>query len=373
MEKRKKLLIDADSLIAHCLTGYPSGIGRSTFELLKTLAKMDKLPFDVELITQNLRGKTTKGLLPFDQTHIYLPNRESTKKWVSRFHLRELATHYDLYHIPHNTDSCAVLPKTIFTIHDLMVYRYPEMWNITEEEKAYHRKVAREGKAFITCSDCSKKDIVDFWGVPEDKVVAIPWGVDRNEFHHVEGRSYCDSHGIGKLFYFSASSNHPRKNAPLMLEAFDRYVARGGKGQLVLLNPSEADMAKYPHLVEQSRAIAARKVSDAALAELYSQARCSIVASAFEGFGLPVLESLACDTQVICAHNSSLIEAGGNVVNFLPELTAEALCESLLHYDGVEKEATLDPDLCLRHLANFTWEKCAERYVETYERLLYDA
>ncbi len=370
--KRKKLLIDANSLIAHCLTGYPSGIGRTTYELLKTLARMDRLPFDVELLTQNLWGKTTKGLLPFDNTHIYLPDRVILKKLVCGLRLRQLATHYDLYHIPHNTDICEVLPKTVFTIHDLMAYRYPDMWNVTEEEKAYHRKVARKGKAFITCSECSKKDIVDFWGVPEERVVSIPWGVDRGTFRPVEGRSYCDAHGIGDHFYFSASCNHARKNAPLMLEAFNQYVARGGKGQLVLLNPSEADMARYPHLVEQGKAIAVRKVPDADLVELYSRAHCSIVASSFEGFGLPVLESLACGTQVICAHNSSLIEAGGDVVSFLPELTAEELCESLLRFDGIRKDRTLDTSLTLRHLSEFTWERCTEKYVETYERLLYE-
>lgn len=365
-------MIDANSVIAHCLAGYPSGIGRSTFELLKALAKIDWLPFDVELYTQNLRGRTTKGLLPFDNLHICLPLRESTKKLVNTLHLKQMASHYDLYHIPHNTDPCESLPKTIFTIHDLMAYRYPEMWNITEQEKVFHRKVARGGKAFITCSDCSKRDIMDFWHVPEEKVIAIPWGVDREMFHHVEGRSFCDSHGIGRLFYFSASCNHPRKNAPLMLEAFERYVARGGKGQLVLLNPSDAAMAKHRRLEELGRVVAVRNVSDAALTELYSQAHCSIVASEFEGFGLPVIESLACGTQVVCARNSSLVEAGGDVVSYLPSLDAESLCESLLRFDGIGKEQTFAPELTQRHLAHFTWERCAEKYVETYERLLYE-
>lgn len=157
-----------------------------------------------------------------------------------------------------------------------------------------------------------------------------------------------------------------------MLEAFDMYLARGGKGQLVLLNPATADVEKYQSLIDKREIIVLHDIQDSELVELYSQAHCSIMASSFEGFGLPVLESLACGTQVLCANNSSLVEAGGNVACFFQELTAENICCKLLDFDGIKKENTLDNKLNQRHLAHFTWERCAEKYAETYEKLLYN-
>lgn len=368
----KRLLIDVNSIVPYYLSGKVSGIGRTTLELLQALAKMKNLPFELVLFTQNTKGIKTDGRLPFDNVHFYMPNRTLFKYCVNRLHLKQLATHYDLLHIPHNTDICETMSKTIFTIHDLIVYRYPEYWNVTEKDKAYFRKVAKQSKAIITCSESSKQDILHFWNMVEDKVVAIPWGINTELFHPIKEQQFCEKNGIGNLFYFSASCNHPRKNTPLMLDAFAKYIAKGGRAQMVLLNPKTKDTEKYQYLIDQRKLIVLKDVSDADLVELYSQAHCTIVASSFEGFGLPVLESLSCGTQVLCANNSSLSEIGENVVDYFQELNEECICEKMLKYDSINKANTLESNLCQKHLRGYSWERCAEKYVETYEKLLYN-
>lgn len=369
--RKKRLLIDVNSIVPYLQTGVSMGVGRSTFELVSAISELEDIPFEIGLFTQNLRGVKAKGRFPLKTHHLYIPNRSPFGYITNKLHLKKIFFNYDLLHIPHNTDWCEIFQKTIFTIHDLIVYRYPELWNLTEKSKAYFREVATKSKAILTCSESSKQDIIDFWEVNENKVTAIPWGINQEVFHFTTNESFLHSIGIKGEFFFSASCNHGRKNTSMILEAYIKYLQKGGKKQLVLLSPSAKDLVPYEANIERKEIIVCSHISDIELASLYSEAHCSIVASSFEGFGFPVIESLSCGTQVLCAQNSSLTEVGGHVVDYFSELKSECICNKFLEYDHIPKENTLDISMCRSHLSKFTWKNCAEKYVETYEQLLY--
>lgn len=82
-------------------------------------------------------------------------------------------------HIPHNSDYTENIAKTIFTFHDLIAYRYPAMWGVNRDDDIFDfiKYLAQNCKAIVTCSESSKKDIIDILGVSERKVTAIPWGL----------------------------------------------------------------------------------------------------------------------------------------------------------------------------------------------------
>jgi glycosyltransferase involved in cell wall biosynthesis len=138
----------------------------------------------------------------------------------------------------------------------------------------------------------------------------------------------------------------------------------------VLLNPQVNEVDHYQDLVASGRVIIVRGIDDKMLVKLYSQAKASIVVSLYEGFGFPVLESLACHTQVICARNSSLVEAGGEVVDYLQDLTTNSLSDRLLGYDNLDKTQTIDINRVEGHLEKFTWLNCAKQYVAFWNRIL---
>ena len=129
-------------------------------------------------------------------------------------------------------------------------------------------------------------------------------------------------------------------------------------------------MVGFEDLMRCKRIIVCRCISDEELVELYSHAQCSIIVSEYEGFGLPVLESLACHTMVLSAANSSLVEAGGNVVDYVAPLSVVSISQRMLMYDKQEKSETIDIEKIEAHLNNFTWERCAERYVDFYKKQL---
>jgi glycosyltransferase involved in cell wall biosynthesis len=230
--------------------------------------------------------------------------------------------------------------------------------------------VAQQCKAIVTCSECSRRDIIQYLNVPGSKVTSIPWGVNREMFKPTNDDEYLKNIGIEGLYYFTSSANHPRKNLPLLLESYREYLKLGGRGQLVVLNPEEEHLHGIIDLIEEGRIVILRKISDKELAALYTNAKCSLVLSSYEGFGLPVLESLACNTQVICARNSSLIEAGGDIVDFLDKMEVVTIAQKMLSYDNCDKASILDTIALEQHLRQFSWEECARKYIGFYKERL---
>lgn len=374
--KKPRVLIDVNSIISYIRDGALSGIGRTTFELLRQWDSfIDEIPFEIVLYSQNTKGISPKGIFKFKSIHFFWPDRFKWKKFLYPLRLRRLLTKYDLNHIPHNVDITEDESRTILTIHDVMAYRFSELWKsskwaLTDNDRHMLEHGANQCKAIVTCSECSRRDIIQYLNVPGSKVTSIPWGVNREMFKPTNDDEYLKNIGIEGFYYFTSSANHPRKNLPLLLESYREYLKLGGRGQLVVLNPEEEHLHGIIDLIEEGRIVILRKISDKELAALYTNAKCSLVLSSYEGFGLPVLESLACGTQVLCARNSSLVEAGGGVVDYIDEMNSTIIAHKILNYDTKEKTDMLDEVLLEEHLQKFTWEKCARKYIEFYKTQL---
>ena len=367
------MLFDVNSIVTYIRDGHLTGIGRTTYELLNQWNQfVNEIPFEIILYSQNTKRVSPKGLFKFKTFHCFWPNRSNWKKLLYPFRIRKLLTRYDLNHIPHNVDVLEEVSNTILTIHDVMSYRFSDSWKsakwaITDEYKRRLEFAAKYCKAIVTCSECSKRDIVQYLDVPESKVTVIPWGINREMFQPMYDDEYLHRIGVKGLYYFTSSANHPRKNLPLLLAAYCAYLDMGGWGQLVVLNPEEEHLTTVMGLIADGKIIVLRKISDEELAVLYTNAQSSLMLSSYEGFGLPVLESLACGTQVICARNSSLVEAGGDIVDYIDDMSADAIASKMIDYDKRNKNSILNCETFEQHLLNFSWELCARKYIEFYK------
>lgn len=368
--RRKKIVIDANSITPLYINGYLTGVGRSTMELLKALDCIKPETFDIDVCTQNFHGLKLLFLKNLKYHHLYWSNKKIFHRIGRLFQLKKLLLGYDLYHVPHNTGECENLADTIFTIHDLIVYRYPEMWGLTDKDRNEYKRIASKCRHIVTCSETSKQDIVNFWGVEPWKVTVIPWGINREVFRYREDKDYLKSKGIYGDYFFSAACNHVRKNMLLLLKAFEKYVEDGGKSQLVLLGAISKELQDYKELIETNKIVCLYNVSDSELAALYSGAKVSIVTSLYEGFCFPILESIACGTPVICSRNSCLEEVGSDVVEYLYDDTPETLTKTLSSVDDKKKYDIVKHYDFEAHLSKYTWQKCAEQYVDMYKNLL---
>jgi glycosyltransferase involved in cell wall biosynthesis len=373
----KKLLIDINSVVPFFVSGKVTGIGRTTYQLINTLDTLkNTLNFQISLISQNIKGVGSKQVeTSFKGYHISAPNRNLVRKINKFIPIRELITCYDILHIPHNFEYVFNPEKTLVTLHDALFMK------INEEEFDHLRmrievpKLLKKCKGVTTCSYASKKDIVETMSIDPEKIDVIYWGVDHDVFKPISDREKITDelklrYGLSNPYFLSVSCNSGRKNTDKLIEAYIRLSKHDPLNDLVLLWPDppgfivrkiiEARLDKRIHILPN--------VPDDSLVLLYNNATAMIFPSAYEGFGLPVLEAMACGTTVITCRNSSLPEIGGNAALYLEYPSVENILASL---ELLENNAVDINSLVLRGIkqaSKFRWDKAAGEYISVYKK-----
>jgi glycosyltransferase involved in cell wall biosynthesis len=373
----KKLVIDVNSIIPLFMQGYLSGIGRTTLELVREMDRLrDSLPFEILLYTQNIRGFTPRDFgisLPY--RNLFLPSKDYINPYITPFRLRTLLTRYDLWHCPHNDGDVDNIGKTIFTLHDLFVLTCPGEFpeKVAERVRRIFPEKLGKCRAIITCSESSKNDIIRFFDIDPGKIHVTYWGINHAIFKPVENREFlkkelATKYGIDEPYFFACSCNYRRKNTVELIKAYNLLAKQNPENDLVVLwNYYGADIEELVR--DNSRIHLIRRVSDEDLAKLYNGATATYYPSKYEGFGLPILESMACGTPVVTARNSSLPEIGLDIASYLETNDIEGILSSM---ENIEKGAAFAPAAVSRGIeraSSFTWERCAEKTLDVYKNI----
>ena len=369
--RKKRLLIDVNSIVPYYVSGRVNGIGRTTMELVHALAELKDLPFEVMLYSQNIKGIGGKNInLPFKNKHFYIPNREIYNKMLAATPIQEWLTRYDIKHIPHNFGYTHCPEKTIVTIHDAMFFSNPEQFHGHDFARKNYPKLAQRAKAIITCSQNSKNEIAEYMDIPEEKIHVCHWGVDRNIFypHTPKPNKYTSGHP----FFFSISCNIGRKNTISILRAYEKFIQNYPSHDLVLVwnNPSSEIKDKYSKGIFAGRIHFVSGISNKELSDLYAEATATFFPSKYEGFGLPVLESMACGTPIITCNNSSLGEVGGNTALYVEPEDVATMAQWMETFENKSIDRDALVNACLQQAEKFTWEACALKTVEVYKKCL---
>lgn len=367
----KKLLIDVNSIVPYYVFGKVNGIGRTTLELIQALAKIDNLPFEVILYSQNMKGIGGRNTgLPFKNCHVYLPHREKIDKLLAKFPLREYLTRYDLMHIPHNFEYVHCPEKCIVTIHDAMFFSYPEQFLNHDFAKENYPKLARKARAIITCSENSKKEIIEYMQIPREKIFVCYWGINHQLF---SPKSKSSNKYTGSNPYFlSVSCDIGRKNTISVLKAYEQLLKQAPYHHLVLVwrNPPIEIQEKYISSQFNNKIHFVSNITDEELSQLYASATAMFFPSKYEGFGLPIAESMACGTPVITCDNSSLREVGGDAAIYVEPEDSDSMTRIMAQFENKELDIESLKRNSILQASKFTWETCAHKTIEVYRKCL---
>ena len=312
-------------------------------------------------------------------------------RWLARIWQRarlplpvELITgQVDLFHA---TDF--VLPptlastRTLLTVHDLSFVRVPEA--ASPPLKAYldavvPRSVARADH-ILADSAATKDDLIELYRTPADKITVLYSGVDQR-FRRVSDRRALEStrskYGLADVKYIlSVGTVQPRKNYSRVIRSLAEvraagldlhYAIAGGKGWLedeMQRTIARTGMGDFVHLLGY--------VDDEDLPALYSEAQMLLMPSLYEGFGLPVLEAMACGAAVITSNISSLPEVAGDAALLLDPTDTGALRDAII---VVETDLALREQMIqkgYRQAEAFTWRRSAVQLLQVYRSLLAD-
>ena len=353
------------------------GIGRYVRELVNALARQPA-DLDYRLFVSGARALPT----PPGSNFVWKPT-PITPAWLARvWHRARIPLPVETFTgkvgLYHATDF--VLPPTrarsLLTVHDLSFVRVPEA--ASPNLKAYLDAVVprsiRRADRILADSQATKDDIVSLYSTPPEKITVLLSGVDARFKRTSDPAVRKKYHIPERPYILSVGTVQPRKNYARLIRALAILRARGFDVGLVIVGGkgwledpiheaiSAAGMGDYVHFTGFA--------DDADLPALYSEAICTAIPSLYEGFGIPVLESMACGTPVVTSNVSSLPEVAGDAALTADPTDLDALVEALAR---LIDDSALRADLIERgyqRAAAFTWDASAAHLRRVYLTLL---
>lgn len=352
------------------------GIARYTRSLVNALSPMAAA--DRIILFYNRFRTIEKTWRPVDGNTIIrqavFPRRLLQKAWhrLSWPSIEFFCDSVDIFHGLHFVLPPARNARRILTVHDLTYFKFPSYYNDQKLNlKGYTQELPRAlelSDAVIAVSSKTREDLIEHLNYPELRVRVIHEGVDHQLFRpisRVQAEPIQQSYGLGKPYLiFLVGTPEPRKNLLRTVQAVQKAAP---KMTLALVGPRDR-LEKM--LVGRNRNLTfTGPVAEQHLPALLSGASISLYPSLYEGFGLPVLEAMACGVPVITSNRGALPEIAGNAAVLVEPEDTEAIAAAIREIlDGGRLRTHLIA-LGQKRAAEFTWQKTAEQTMSLYREL----
>lgn len=359
---------------------YGTGVSSYTRELVKNLLAIDKKNQYI-LFGSSLRAakklrefeKSLEGFKNFELKIIPYPAFFLEFLW-NRLHIypiEKIIGEVDVFHSSDWTQPPTGKDvKKVTTVHDLIPFLFPTSVHpkIIATHKRRLERVRKEVDLIIADSETTKDDLIKFANIPEGKIRVI-YLASGSEFKPQDDQKVeevLQKYKIKKPFLLSVATQEPRKNIQKLLDVFEKIVKDRPELRLVLTG-------KYgwgPGMHTPENVIWTNYVPQEDLTALYSASRVFLYPSLYEGFGLPILEAMACGTPVITSNNSSMAEIAKDAAILVDPRSEAQITRAIdlvlnLNLENYQKmvRASLD------RARKYTWKKTASETLKVYEEL----
>ncbi len=281
-----------------------------------------------------------------------------------------------LYHSPYYLMPYRPGIPTVLTVYDLIPLLFPRQ-SSGRARLLFRWTMALALRAachVIVISEATRADLARYFTVPSNRVTVIPLAADA-AFHPRppgEVETVRRQYGLPESFILYLGSNKPHKNLPRLIEAWSRLTPHVSRFTLAIAGVWDP---RYP----EARLLAERlglqnvrwlgPVPEADLPALYSAATLFVFPSLYEGFGLPVLEAMACGTPVVCSSTSSLPEVAGDAALLVDPTDVQSLAAAIADLLGSEARREEMKEKGLQQAARFSWERTAAMTLGIYQEV----
>jgi glycosyltransferase involved in cell wall biosynthesis len=302
----------------------------------------------------------------------------------------KLANDVKVIHFPYFEPFFLALPiynkfKTVVTVHDLTPIVFPQAFPSGIKGKLkwqMQRFALKRASAVITDSESSKKDIKKYAGVRENKIHVIYLAAGEQfiklKTENVKLKEIAKRYGLPEKFVLYVGDVTWNKNLPRLIDAI-----KEAKLPLVMVgkslvsedydksSPWNADLNRVNELTKgDSNIMRLGFVSGEELVQLYNLATVFVMPSLYEGFGLPILEAMACGCPVITTREGSLAEVAGDSALYVDAYDMESIANGIKKVFDSEKLQKELSEKGLENVKRFSWKKTASDTLEVYTQVV---
>lgn len=385
-----KIGIDAQTILSPEM-GEAAGLGHYTYQLIRYLLKIDSrneytLFFsyrvrekDIEKIKKLKKPNVKIKYFPFSYYKKFLPIAYTELLTTAIFSREKL----DILHIPGGRVPKAYKGKTVVTVYNLGVRKFPELFSKRQVLKSKLNPPAfNRADLVIASSEAARKDLISDFKVEENKIQVVSNGFDEKFFQDAsvgEIQKVKDKYGVKGEYLLFMNTIKPLNNLTRIIEMFAKLkivlASKKPKSRYhLVLAGKDGWMAHQIHQIVKdyglkNRIIFTGYVPPKDLNALFGGADAFIFPPIYEEFGAPVLEAMACGVPVVCSGVSSLPEVVGDAALLVNPYDTNAMMEAVLRIlenQNVREELKIKGK---KQARKFHWEKTAMQTLNAYRKL----
>jgi len=352
-----------------------TGVEWYSYHLVQELKKIIPSEIEVRLYSSDkLKGELSD--LPENWKSCVL-------SWPLKYFWTMIRLSYEMFHrppdllfVPSHTIPLVLPSRTVTTIHDLGYERFPELYSFVQRNylRWANKRALKRCSRVITISEWTKKEIIEVYKTTDELIKVVPLGYDKKIYHSdvsmAEIQKAEEYYGLIEPYFIYVGRLETKKNIANILKAFSEFKKTDENNySFILVGQKGYGSRNFELLVEQGKVRGVKHiqfVSEENKVRLMAGAKALVFPTRYEGFGLPIIESMALGVPVITSNYGATKETSGDA-SLLVEL--DDISEISEAMRRVATDGTLRARLIstgLEHARSYSWEKTAR---ETWEIL----